>query len=131
MADSKTAETDQFRWKAIEVEVLRISWSRTEPTSAARMTSRKKKDTAFLTWRERGDEANGSDRTSPIQINVEGMHRTQQEIVIEVRCKIGQRRHQEGARDGTGERLRLGHKLRNIRDTGGGPHKGNNTGESL
>ena len=38
--------------------------------------------------------------------------------------------HQEGARDGMGERLRLGLKQRNIRETNVGPRKGKNTGES-
>ena len=74
---------------------------------------------------------NGIDKTRPIQINAEGTRRTQQEIVIEALHKFGQGLHQEGARDGMGERLRLGHKLRNIQETGVGPHKGKNTGESL
>ena len=42
----------------------------------------------------------------------------------------GQELHQEGARDGMGEQLRLGLKQRNIRETGVGPRKGKNTGES-
>ena len=44
--------------------------------------------------------------------------------------KIAQGLHQEGARDGRGEQLLVGHKLRNKRETGAWPHKGKNTGES-
>ena len=66
----------------------------------------------------------------PMQIKAEDMRRTQQESVIKALRKIGQGLHQEGARDGMGERLRLGLKLRNTRETGIGPQKGKNTGES-
>ena len=63
VADSRTEETDQLRWKATDVDTLRTSRARRDPTggraaSAADITSHKKNDTAFLDmareWR-RGD----------------------------------------------------------------------------
>ena len=65
--------------------------------------------------------ANRSQRTSPVQTNSERPHRAKQEVVFKTRHKVGQGLHQEGARDGTGERLRLGHKLRNIGKAGTEP----------
>ena len=69
-------------------------------------------------------------QTRPIQRKAEGTRRTQQESDIKALRKIGQGLHQEGARDGMGEQLRRARKLRNIRETGVGPQKGKNTGES-
>ena len=57
-------------------------------------------------------------RPSPVEINAECPHRAQEEVIIKTCRKIGQGLHQEGARDGTGERLRLGNKLWHIREVG-------------
>ena len=76
------------------------------------------------TQREKGDEVTQKgdgverQRPSPVKINAEGPHRAQKKVVIKTSRKIGQGLNQEGTRDGTGERLRLGNKLRYIREAG-------------
>ena len=47
--------------------------------------------------------------------NAKSPYRAKQEVVIQTSSKIGQGLNQEGARDGAGERLRLGNELRDIR----------------
>ena len=142
MAESKTTETDQLRWNATEVETPRMSWALTEPTSgldapAAVMTSRKKKEIAFFERARdgrRGDTKRRwqrSQRSSPVKINAERPYRAKQEVVIKTSRKVRQGLDQEGARDGTSERLRLGNKLRNVRETGITTNKGHNRGKSL
>ena len=72
----------------------------------------------------------GSTNETDAKKKAEGTLRTEQESASKVPRQSGQGLHQEGARDGMGERLRLGLKQRNIRETGVGPRKGKNTGES-
>ena len=105
------------------MEPPRITWAPTEPNAwgdapAARATMRKGRIPSAKTRRKRGDNANGIDKRG----RCKGRR-------AEAPRKIGQGLHQEGARDGMGERLQLGLKLRNIRETGVGPRKGKNTGE--
>ena len=75
--------------------------------------------------------AKGSQRSNPVQIDAESPDRPEQDVVIKTSRKIGQGWDQEGARDGTGERLRLGHKLRDIRKTGITMNKGDYRRQSL
>ena len=49
--------------------------------------------------------AKRSQRISPVEINAECPHRAKQEVVIKTSRKVRQGLDQEGARDGTGERL--------------------------
>ena len=70
-------------------------------------------------------------RPSPVKINAEGPHGAQKKVVIKTSCKVWQGLNQEGARDGTYERLRLGNKLRCIREAGIQTHKGDNGRKSL
>ena len=88
-------------------------------------------DTAIEDTEREGRLGERDQQTRPIQRKAEGTRRTQQESVIKALRKIRQGLHQEGARDGMGERLLLGPKLRNIHERGVGPQKGKNTRESL
>ena len=72
----------------------------------------------------------GSTNETDAKKKAEGTLRTEQESASKALRQSGQGLHQEGARDGMGERLRLGLKQRNIREAGAGPRKGKNTGES-
>ena len=67
-----------------------------------------------------------SQRQSPVEIDVMGMNRAKEQVTLQARRKIRQGIDQEGARDGSRERLRIGHKLRNIGETGVTTNKGNN-----
>ena len=138
MADSSTEETDQFRWKATEVETLRTSWALKEPTSGIDTPSgmnyfAQKERNSILghsarraTRRHKKAMAQRRQRPSPVQINAEGPHRAQKKVDIKTSCKVGQGLNQEGARDGTCEQLRLGNKLWYVRETGIQTHKGDN-----
>ena len=68
-----------------------------------------------------------SQRQSPVEIDAKGTNRAKKQVIIQARRKIRQGLDQEGARDGTRERLRLGHEFRNIGETGITTNKGNNT----
>ena len=72
-----------------------------------------------------------SQGSNPVQIDVESPDRAEQKVVLKTSRKIRQGFDQEGARDGTGERLRLGHKLWDIRKTGITMNKGDNRRQSL
>ena len=68
-----------------------------------------------------------SQRQNPVEIDAKGMNRAKEQVIIQARRKIRQGLDQERARDGARERLRLGHELRNIGETGITTNKGNNT----
>ena len=68
--------------------------------------------------------AKRSQGSRSVQIKAEHPDRAEQKVVIKTSRKIGQGLDQEGARDGTSERLRLGHKLWDIRKTGISMNKG-------
>ena len=70
-------------------------------------------------------------RPSPLQIDVEGPHGAQKKVVVKTSRKVSQGLHQEGARDGTCERLRLGYELRNVREAGIPTNKDDNGRQSL
>ena len=125
MADSKTAETDQLRWNATEVETPHVMGSDSthlrprRPSSGNDIAQEERhsilrKGTRGVTRRHEKTMTKRSQRTSPVEINAESPDRAKQEVVIKTSRKVGQGLYQEGARDGTGERLRLGHKLWNI-----------------
>ena len=67
--------------------------------------------------------------TRPTQRMAEGTHRTKPESVSKAHRRSGQGHHQEGARDGTRERLRQGLQLRNKREKGDRPLKGKDQAE--
>ena len=67
--------------------------------------------------------------TRPTQRTAEGTHRTKPESVSKAHCRSEQGHHQEGARDGTRERLRQGLQLRNKREKGDRPLKGKDQAE--
>ena len=67
-----------------------------------------------------------SQRQSPVKINAKGTNRAKKQVNIRARREIRQGLDQERARDGTRERLRLGHEFRNIGETGITTNKGNN-----
>ena len=62
----------------------------------------------------------GATNETDAKKKAEGTLRKQQESVSKALRQSGQGLHQEGARDGMGERLLLGLKPRNIRETGVG-----------
>ena len=62
--------------------------------------------------------------TRRTQRTAEGTHRTKPESVSKAHRRSEQGHHQEGARDGTRERLRQGLQLRNKREKGDRPLKG-------
>ena len=70
--------------------------------------------------------AKRSQRRNPVQIYAKSPYRAKQEVVIQTSSKIGQGLNQEGARDGAGERLRLGNELKDIRKTGITMNEGDN-----
>ena len=77
----KTAETDQVRCKAIQVEPPLTPWAPTEPNAcgdapAARATTRKGRISSAKTRRERGDNANGIDKRDRCKEKAEGTLRT-------------------------------------------------------
>ena len=117
------------------MEPPRTLWAPTEPNAwgdapAARATTRKGRKSSAKTQRERGDNADGINKRDRRKEKGRGHA---QDIARERQQgppSSGQGLHQEGARDGKGERLLLGLKQRNIRETGVGPRKGKNTGES-
>ena len=76
----------------------------------------------MATWRQ---------RPGPRQIQAEGPDRAQEEVSIKTCREVSQGLHQEGARDGTGERLRLGDKLRDVGKTGIRTNKGDQGRQSL
>ena len=96
---------------------------------SARATARKRRIPSAKTLRERGDIANGIDKRDRRKEKAEGTLRTYPESVNKAHRISGQGLHQEGARDGMGERLRRGLKLRNRHEIGGGPLKGKNQRE--
>ena len=98
---------------------------------SARATARKGLTPSAKTWHERGDSANGIDKRDQRQEKAEGTLRTEPESVSEAHRRSVQGLHLEGARDGMGERLRHGLKLRNKRETGVRPLKGKNQRERL
>ena len=67
--------------------------------------------------------------TRPTQRTAEGTNRTKPESVSKAHRRSGQGHHQEGARDGTRERLRQGLQLRNKREKGDRPLKGKDQAE--
>ena len=78
-------------------------------------------------WRDEKAASTRSQRQSPIEIDVKGTNRAKEQVILQARRKIQQGLDQERARDGARERLRLGHELRNIGETGITTNKGNNT----
>ena len=120
----------RYRWSHRESHGLRRNPSHGE-TPSRKSDHAQRMDTAIEDTAREGRLGERDRQTRPIQRKAEGTRRTQQESVIKVLRKIRQGLHQEGARDGMGERLLLGPKLRNIRERGVGPQKGKNTGESL
>ena len=75
--------------------------------------------------------AKRSQGSNPVQIDAESPDRAELKVILTTSHKIGQGFDQEGARDGTGERLQLGHKLWDIRKTGITMNKGDNRRQSL
>ena len=77
---------------------------------------------AMATWRQ---------RPGLRQIQAEGPDRAQEEVSIKTSREVSKGLHQEGARDGTGERLRLGDKLRDVGKTGIRTNKGDQGRQGL
>ena len=73
-AYGKFAETDQVRWKAIEVEPLLTPRAPTEPN--ARATARKGLTPPAKTWRKRGDIVNVIDQRDRRKEKEDGTPRT-------------------------------------------------------
>ena len=82
--------------------------------------------TGTATRRHEKSTAKRRQSRETIQINAESPYRAEQEVIIQTSRKIRQGPDQEGARDGTRERLRLGHKVRDIRKAGISVHKSDN-----
>ena len=98
---------------------------------SARATVRKGLIPSAKTRHERGYIANGIEKRDRRKEKADGTLRTEPQSVSKAHRISGQGLHQEGAREGIGERLRLGLKLRNKREIGVGPLKGKNQGERL
>ena len=95
------------------------------------MTARKQNDTAFLDMacvgqlrRDEEAEPTQSQKQSPVERNAKGTNRAKKQVNIQARREI-QGLDQERARDGTRERLRLGHEFPNMGETGNTTNEGN------
>ena len=89
------------------------------------MTSRNKNETAFLDIASVGQLGEmkrrrllGAKDKVRSRENTKGTNRAKKQVNNQARRKIRQGLDQERARDGTRERLRLGHEFRNIGETG-------------
>ena len=78
---------------------------------------------------QEGRQCDGTDQRDRRKETAEGTLRTKPESVSKAHRRSGQGHHQEGARDGTSERLRQGLQLRNKREKGDKPQKGKDQAE--